>query len=104
MLGYPEGSIDLVLNATSLGLRPDDPLPFDSNRFSLKQANAAYDMIYRPAETRFLAEAAQCGCKVANGLGMLLYQGARALEIWTGLASPVDVMRTALKEQIYGKA
>jgi shikimate dehydrogenase len=88
-LGYPEGSVDLVLNATSLGLQSGDSLPFDPNRFSLKQANAAYDMIYRPFETRFLAEAARSGCKVANGLGMLLYQGARALEIWTGLTAPM---------------
>jgi shikimate dehydrogenase len=104
VLGYPDDSIDLVLNATSLGLRSENPLPFDTNRFSLKQARAAYDMIYRPSETRFLGEAAESGCKVANGLGMLLYQGARALEIWTGLAAPVDVMRTTLREQIYGKA
>jgi shikimate dehydrogenase len=101
---YPEGPVDLVVNATSLGLRVDDPLPFETGRFSLKQAAAAYDMIYRPSETRFLAEAAQNGCKIANGLGMLLYQGARSLEIWTGLPAPVDVMRAALKEQIYGKA
>jgi shikimate dehydrogenase len=103
-LGYPEGTVDLVMNGTSLGLKPDDPLPFDASRFSLKQAAAAYDMIYRPSETRFLAEAAQNGCKTANGLGMLLYQGAKALEIWTGTPAPVDVMRAALREQIYGKA
>jgi shikimate dehydrogenase len=103
-VGYPQGPVDLVINGTSLGLKADDPLPFDSDRFSLKDAGAAYDMIYRPAETRFLAEATRAGCKVANGLGMLLYQGARALEIWSGMAAPVDVMRAALKEQIYGNA
>lgn len=103
-LGYPEKPVDLVVNGTSLGLRTDDPLPFDGSSFSLKQAGAAYDMIYRPAETRFLTEAARNGCRIANGLGMLLYQGAKALEIWTGTAAPVDVMRAALKEQIYGKA
>lgn len=101
---YPEDKVDLVLNATSLGLKPDDPLPFDAARFSLKQTSAAYDMIYRPAETQFLAAAAEAGCKTANGLGMLLYQGARALEIWTGMEAPLEVMRAALKEQIYGKA
>ena len=103
ILGYPNSSVDLVMNATSLGLRSDDPLPFEARRFSLKQAAAAYDMIYQPSETPFLAEAARNGCKVANGLGMLLYQGARALEIWTGQAAPIDVMRAALREQIYGK-
>jgi shikimate dehydrogenase len=103
-LDYPQRPVDLVINGTSLGLKADDPLPFDSDRFSLKHAGAAYDMIYRPAETRFLAEAARAGCKVANGLGMLLYQGARALEIWSGMSAPVEIMRAALKEQIYGKA
>jgi shikimate dehydrogenase len=103
-VGYPSGEIDFVMNATSAGLRPDDPLPFDSSRFSLKQTAAAYDMIYRPAQTKFLAEAEGCGCKVANGLGMLLYQGAKALEIWTGRTAPIDVMRRALQQQVYGKS
>ena len=59
-------------------------------------------MVYRPAETPLLAAAAEAGCKTANGLGMLLHQGAKALEIWTGQAAPLDVMRTALKEAIDG--
>ena len=41
-------------------------------------------MIYRPAETKLLAAAKKAGCKTANGLGMLLHQGAKAFEIWTG--------------------
>ena len=97
-VGYPPAEVDLVLNATSLGLRPDDPLPFDSATFSLGKTRAAYDMVYRPAETPLLTAAAEAGCKTANGLGMLLHQGAKALEIWTGQSAPLDVMRTALKE------
>lgn len=103
-VGYPKGEIDLILNATSLGLSAADPLPFDPGRFLLKKARAAYDMIYRPAETPFLAQARQAGCAVSNGLGMLLYQGARALEIWSGMAAPVEIMRSALKEHIYGSS
>jgi shikimate dehydrogenase len=102
--GYPSGAVDLVLNATSLGLSLDDLLPFDSSKFSLKKAGAAYDMIYRPAETKFLREAGNSGCRTANGLGMLLYQGARALEIWTGQAAPLEVMRAALQKHIYGQS
>jgi shikimate dehydrogenase len=102
-IGYPSGRIDLVLNATSLGLNPSDPLPFSASEFSLNQAAAAYDMIYRPAETPFLAEAARAGAITANGLGMLLYQGAKALEIWSGEKAPVETMRAALREHIYGK-
>lgn len=101
--GYPSERIDLAINATSLGLRAGDSLPFDAARFGLNQAAAAYDMIYRPAETEFLRAAAAAGCRVANGLGMLLYQGAKALEIWSGAAAPVDLMRAALREHVYGR-
>ena len=98
---YPKTGVDLVLNATSLGLKPDDGSPLDESRFSLKQTRAAYDMIYRPAETKFLAAARQAGCQTANGLGMLLYQGAKAFEIWTGQPAPLDVMRRALEQNVY---
>ena len=101
-IGYPDGRVELVLNATSLGLRADDPAPWDESRFSLRQARAAYDMIYRPAETGLLKSAREAGCRVANGLGMLLYQGARALELWSGLTAPESVMRTALGNNVYG--
>jgi shikimate dehydrogenase len=99
---YPAGAVDLVLNATSLGLRADDVLPLDEGKFSLRQARTAYDMIYRPAHTPFLAAAAAAGCQTANGLGMLLHQGAQALEIWTGRPAPLAVMRAALEKNIYG--
>ncbi len=101
-VGYPLSEVDLVLNATSLGLKPDDALPFDGNSFALKRAHAAYDMIYRPAETDFLKQAKAAGCRTSNGLGMLLYQGAKALEIWAGQSAPVAVMRAALEKNIYG--
>jgi shikimate dehydrogenase len=101
-VGYPESPVDLVVNGTSAGLQSNDPLPFDLERFSLKKAGAAYDMIYRPAQTKFLQEAERAGCKFANGLGMLLYQGAKALEIWSGKSAPVEIMRRALQQQVYG--
>ncbi len=101
-VGYPRGEVDLLINATSLGLAPDDPLPFDGKQFSLRQAHAVYDMIYRPAETPFLAAAKAAGSRVANGLGMLLYQGAKALEIWSGQPAPIETMRAALKKNVYG--
>jgi shikimate dehydrogenase len=102
VLSYPTGPVDLVLNATSLGLRPEDPLPYDGRRFSLNHAAAVYDMVYRPAETGLLRAAKAAGCRSTNGLGMLLHQGAKALEIWTGRPSPVDAMRRALERNVYG--
>ena len=101
-VGYPTGSVDLMVNATSLGLRADDTLPLDENKFPAREARAAYDMIYRPAETPFLARAKAAGCRTANGLGMLLYQGVAALELWTGAKPPIDIMRAALKREVYG--
>lgn len=102
-VGYPaEGTVDLILNATSLGLKAGDALPIDLNAFPLNRARTAYDMIYRPAETPFLTAAKAAGCRTANGVGMLLYQGAKALEIWTGQIAPIEPMRSALLTHVYG--
>jgi shikimate dehydrogenase len=102
-VGFPSAEVDLVINATSLGLKPNDSSPLDEKQFSLKQTRAVYDMIYRPAETKLLAAARAAGCKTANGLGMLLYQGVKAFEIWTGRKDvPIKEMRDALKENVYG--
>ena len=101
-LGYPPGRVDLVLNATSLGLKEGEPLPVAERDFSLHAAGAVFDMIYRPAETPLLRLAKAAGCRVANGLGMLLHQGARALELWSGRPAPVETMRRALVKNVYG--
>ena len=102
--GWPAAEVDLVLNATSLGLKSGDGSPLDELKFPLHRARAVYDMIYRPAETPLLRAAKAAGCQVANGLGMLLYQGTKALEIWTGQPAPVELMRAALLQNIYGRA
>lgn len=101
-VGYPAGAVDLALHATSLGLKPDDPLPFDPALFRVEQAPAAFDMIYRPAQTPFLEAARAAGCRTSNGLGMLLYQGAKAIEIWSGVPAPVAAMRAALERSVCG--
>jgi len=101
-VGFPTTGVDLVMNATSLGLRADDALPLRDADFSLSKAKAVYDMIYRPAETPLLKAGRAAGCRVANGIGMLLYQGAAALELWSGQKAPIDVMRHALVKNIYG--
>ncbi len=103
VVGYPNSPVDLVINATSLGLNPEDSLPWDGSRYSLLGTAVAFDMIYRPSRTPFLTMAEKAGCRTANGLGMLLFQGAKALEIWSGQSAPVDVMRRALHENIYGR-
>lgn len=101
--GYPEAEVEILLNATSVGLKPGDGLPFDPGIFTLERADGVYDMIYRPTVTPLLQAAIAAGCRAANGLGMLLYQGAAALELWTGRPAPIEVMRSALKAEIYGR-
>ncbi len=101
-VGYPPERVDLLVNATSLGLQSSDALPLETARFSLDRTRACYDVIYRPAATPLLAAARSAGCHTANGLGMLLHQGAKAFEIWTGKTAPLTVMRQALEQNIYG--
>jgi len=101
-VGYPKVEVDLILNATSLGLKPEDASPLDEKQFSLKKTQAVYDMIYQPTQTKLLAAAKAAGCKTANGIGMLVYQGAKAFEIWTGQPAPVAVMRRAVEGSVYG--
>ena len=102
-VGYPAGKIDLLLNATSLGLQPEDASPLDEKQFAPTQARAVYDMIYRPAETKLLKAAKRAGCNTSNGLGMLLHQGAKTLEIWSSQRAPIAAMRRALEGEVYGR-
>lgn len=101
-VGYPKSDVDLLLNAKSLGLKPEDAAPLDEKLYSLKQTRAVYDMIYKPAETKLLVAAQAAGCRTANGIGMLVHQGAKAFEIWTGQPAPVAVMRRAVEGSVYG--
>jgi len=71
----------VLINATSLGLQAEDPAPFDVNRLPVSWG--VYDMIYNPDATRLLKEARARGLAAANGLSMLVHQGARSLEIWS---------------------
>ena len=102
VVGYPTNRVDLMINATSIGLKPEDPFPVDRKQFPMKRTRAVYDLIYRPAETPLLQAAKAAGCRAANGLGMLLHQGAKALEIWSGKPAPLEAMRRALEKNVYG--
>lgn len=88
----------LVINATSSGLRADDPCPIDLAQ--VPRVAGVYDMIYNPPETPLLHSARRLGFPAANGLSMLVHQGARALEIWTGRAVPVATMDRAARDAL----
>ncbi len=93
----------LIINATSVGLRADEPAPADLALFP--GLSAVYDMIYNPPDTRLLGQARALGVRCANGLGMLVHQGARSLEFWTGVPAPetAPTMRAAAAKALgYG--
>jgi shikimate dehydrogenase len=94
---------DLLVQATSLGLKSSDPCPLDATLLAAVKPRAFLEMIYRPAETPAMRLAHRRGCRVANGLSMLLHQGARSFEIWTGRKAPVEIMRRALHREVYGR-
>lgn len=88
----------LLVNATPVGLHPSDPSPIEPEL--LRPWLLVHDLIYRPRETALLREAKRLGCQVLGGLGMLLYQGALAFELWTGRKPPEQAMRTALLQAL----
>lgn len=88
--------IDLIINATPLGLKSNDPMPLDLRL--IKKNHIVCDLIYK--KTRLLESSSKKGCKTLNGLGMLLWQGVYAFELWTGKKPPVNVMKEAILHEI----
>ena len=87
--------IDLLVNTTPVGMAPnaeDSPWP---DNVAFPKCRWVYDLVYNPARTRFMQQAALTGAKAMNGLGMLVHQAAAAFRIWTGRDAPVAVMRDA---------
>jgi shikimate dehydrogenase len=82
----------IIINATPLGLKKEDPLPFDTALLRTEQT--VCDVIYK--KTRLLEEASKKGCVTLDGMGMLLWQGVFAFELWTGKKPGLEVMRNAL--------
>ncbi len=90
---------DILINATPVGMRPQidaSPVPHDILRPKL----VVMDIVYNPLETRLLKAAARVGCKTVDGLAMLVNQGARQFEWWTGKKAPMEVMRQAALENL----
>lgn len=83
----------ILTNGTSVGMAPNvDACVIPDESFFHKDL-MVYDVIYNPRETKLMKMAKASGCQVANGLYMLLYQGAAAFEIWTGQKMPVGIIK-----------
>jgi len=83
---------DIVVNATSVGMSPnigETPIPAKL----LKPGLIVFDIVYNPIKTRLLREAEAAGAKTISGVDMLVWQGALAFELWTGLKAPAKLMR-----------
>jgi shikimate dehydrogenase len=95
---------DILVNALPLGMHPRveemPPVPPEV----LKPPLVVCDLVYNPRPTRWLAAATANGCRTMDGLPMLVAQGALALEMWTGVKVPVEVMRRAAEEAVSGAA
>ncbi len=93
-------SSSIIINATSLGMHGDvSPLPAEILARFDAETTFVYDMIYNPTQTYLLIQASLMGLRTANGLSMLLHQGALAFNLWTDRLAPIDVMRESLLER-----
>jgi len=85
---------DILVNTTSVGMNETDPSLVDARY--LRRGMLVYDLVYSKKSTRLLEDARRKGCRTANGLGMLLYQGMAAFKIWTGRTPPKKIMAKAI--------
>lgn len=89
---------EIIINATPTGMSSDDTLILPGERLNPRQL--VCDIVYRPLNTPLLQAAKAQGCKTLDGLGMLIYQGALAFKLWTGLDMPVDLVRKRLLQKL----
>ncbi|WP_313638925.1 shikimate dehydrogenase [Paenibacillus sp.] len=94
--------VDVLINTTSVGMYPHmDETPIDPEL--LRAGMIVSDLIYNPLRTRLLLEGLERGCTIHGGLGMFVYQGAYALEYWTGQPAPTEIMRKTILNCLGGK-
>lgn len=89
---------DIVINTTPVGMWPDvDESPFETPEI-FRNKPFVYDLIYNPLKTKFLSVAEEYGCKILNGLEMLIYQGISAFEIWNELSVSEGIIQSLINE------
>ena len=83
----------ILINTTSVGMGDSIDKNIIKNEDTLHKDLFVADLIYNPVKTKFLSMAEEKGCRIMNGLDMLVYQGALVFKIWTGADMPVEVMK-----------
>ena len=92
---------DILINTTPVGMTPDvEGTPVDGSL--IRPWTLVFDAVYNPLRTRLLREAEEAGARTLSGLRMLVYQGAAAFRLWTGLEPPVELMHDAVAEALGG--
>lgn len=84
---------DILTNGTSVGMAPNTDACIITDTSVFHPDLMVFDVIYNPEETKLLRLAKEAGCRTANGLYMLLYQGAASFKIWTGQDMPVEIIK-----------
>lgn len=83
----------ILVNGTSVGMAPNTDACIIPDASFFRKDLMVFDVIYNPEETKLLQMAKDAGCPTANGLYMLLYQGAASFKIWTGQDMPVELIK-----------
>ncbi len=91
---------DILVNATPLGTRGEAESGAIASAHELRDVKLVYDLVYNPSETKLLVEAKAAGARTLGGLDMLIAQGARQFEIWTGGQAPINEMRATVEERL----
>lgn len=86
----------LFANATGMGMKPLEGQTYIPDKSFFRPDLIVTDVVYSPRETAMLKMAKEVGCKTMNGLGMMLFQGAAAFEMWTGKEMPIEHMKKVL--------
>jgi 3-dehydroquinate dehydratase/shikimate dehydrogenase len=94
------GGFDVVVNTTPLGTRGSRESETPATSAQLRGARVAYDLVYNPAETRFLGEAREAGCLTVGGLGMLAAQAEEQFRLWTEREPPPGAMLAAAERKL----
>ncbi len=93
---------DILINTTPVGMTPDvEGTPVDGSL--IRPGILVFDTVYNPLRTRLLREAEEAGARTLSGLRMLVYQGAAAFKLWTGVEPPVELMYDAVTEVLGGE-
>lgn len=93
------GEASIFVNTTPLGMYPDIEKTFlNENDSYLLQDKICYDLVYNPLQTKFLKQAEEAGAYCINGLNMLIHQGSKSFELWTGKKFPVEKVNLALQD------